>query len=259
MAPVLVYAAGMTLHTSRVFKVLTVLLLVSGCARRVPEAQAAAPGCRTLGVRFEQTAGACVPFSNTDLAVGLLGESCDDETLASGLKRLQEESGAERVEAVLRGERVPGSDRHRVVVRYASSTPGTCPLDPRAGAASCEDCQVGQVLVAMSPSRCVSEPLKQRIQEVVKEQLRTCRAEELDAARARVGEEGRFSSVEVLCTRDTDDGLRRVLVNAVRADEACGRVSTEPRERQPPPRALSCSKGVTCSQSVGGSRECYCR
>jgi hypothetical protein len=242
-----------------VFKVLAVLFLAAGCSRRVPEPEAAAPQCSTLGVRFEQTGGACVPFSLTDRAVELLGQRCDDETLASALQTLQRESGPERVEAVLRGERVPGSDRHRVVVRYASSEPGSCPLDPKAGAATCDDCQVGQVLVALGPSGCVSEPLKERIQEVVKEELHTCKAEALDAARARVWKVGKFHNVEVLCTRDTDEGLRRVLVNAVRSDKVCMKTYSAPPSEYRIPRQLTCSGGVRCYSSGSGTRECDCR
>jgi hypothetical protein len=241
-------------------EVLAALLLLAGCTRRIPESGIYETRCRTLGVRFEQTAGACVPFSRTGLAVELLGQRCDDDTLASGLRKLQEESGPERVEAVLRGERVPGSSRHRVVVRYASSSPGSCPLAPGAGAASCDDCQVGKVLVAMSPSACASEAIIERVQEAAKDGLRTCKAEELDAARDRVSRVGQFSSVEVLCTRDTDDGLRRVLVNAERADGACGSVSSQPKSGSAPSHQLTCSRGMTCSEPYGdGSRECNCR
>lgn len=247
----------MNLPIARMVEVLAVLLLLSGCTRRIPESGIYETQCRTLGVRFEQTAGACVPFSRTRLAVELLGQRCDDDTLASGLRKLQEESGPERVEAVLRGERVPGSIRHRVVVRYASSSPGSCPLAPGSGAASCEDCQVGKVLVAMSPSVCASEPIIERVQEVVKEGLHTCKAEELDAARDRVSRVGQFSTVEVLCTRDTDDGLRRVLVNVVRA---CGSDSSQSKSGSAPSHQLTCSRGMTCSEPYGdGSRECSCR
>lgn len=249
----------MTLPAVRVFKVLAALFLVSGCARRVPEPESIASRCGTLGVRFEQTAGACVPFSQTERAFELLGEQCDDETLASALRKLQRESGPERVEAVLRGERVPGSDRHRVVVRYASSLPGTCPLDPKAGAATCDDCQVGKVLVAMRPPGCVSEPLKKRIHEVVKEELRTCKAEELDAARTRVWKVERFRSVEVLCTRDTDEGLRRVLVNAVRNEKTCGGAPIQSESEYRIPRQLTCSGGVRCYSNGSGTSECDCR
>jgi hypothetical protein len=240
-------------------EVLAALLLLSGCTRRIPESGIYETRCGTLGVRFEQTAGACVRFSRMDLAVELLGQRCDDDTLASGLRKLQEAPGPERVEAVLRGERVPGSSRHRVVVRYASASPGSCPLAPGAGSAICEDCKVGKVLVTMTPSNCASEPLMERVQEVAKEGLRTCKAEELDAARARVWKAGRFSSVEVLCTRNTDDGLQRVRVYVERADESCGSVSSQPKLGGSSPRQLTCSKGIRCSDSVDGSRECDCR
>jgi hypothetical protein len=248
----------MNLPTSRVLEVLTALLLLSGCTRRLPDSGIYETRCRTLGVRFEQTAGACTPFSQAARAVELLGERCNDATLERGLRELQEESGPERVEAVLRGERVPGSGRYRVVVRYASSTPGSCPLDHRADAASCDDCRVGKIVVAISPSNSASEPLKERVLEVVKEGLRTCKAEELDAARARVGKVGNFDSVEVLCTRDTDDGLRRVLVNVVQPSQR-GQSASSGGGWTPPPRQLTCSKGVRCSQSVGGNQECDCR
>lgn len=247
--------------------VLAALLLASGCARRLPEeakpaevGQFAESGCRTLGVRFEQTDGACTPFSRMEQAVQLLGQRCDDETLTRGLQQLQQEAGPERVEQVLLGERVPGSDRHRVVVRYASSTPGSCPLDPKAYAASCEDCGVGKVLVAVSPPSCASQSFNESIKDLVKEELRTCKADELDAARARVAKAGKFHAVEVLCTRDTDDGLRRVRVNVANFYGSCARgPSQSDSSGSIGRRELTCSKGVTCAPHPAGGQECDCR
>lgn len=249
----------MTLPSLRMCGVLGALLLASGCTRRLPDSGIYETRCRTLGVRFEQTAGACTPFSNMARAVELLGTRCDDNTLERGLRALQEASGPERVENVLRGERVPGSLRYRVVVRYASSAPGSCPLDPKAFAATCDDCQVGRVDVAIGPSGCASEPIKERVQALVREELRTCKAEQLDAARTRVHKTGHFGNVEVLCTRDTDAGLRRVLVNATRSD--CGGVPSSSQSTSSGAigrRTLTCSGGVTCAPHPAGGTECDC-
>lgn len=264
----------MTLPLSRLSGVLAALLLASGCARRVPETELTAAvetpaevTCRTLGVRFEQTGGACTPFSRTDRAFELLGKRCDDETLASAQQQLQQEAGPERVEEVVLGERVPGSDRRRVVVRYASATPGTCPLDPKAGVADCPDCQVGKVLVSINPLRCPSLPLHNSIIEVVKETAQTCSAEELDSARARVLALGNLSNAEVLCTTETDDGLRRVLVFAHWSRAVCSDRPPKPYNAgarllpgEPPPKQLTCSRGVVSGLGPGGGTTEYsCR
>lgn len=253
------YAGGMSLPSVGLLGVFTALLLVTGCARRMPTPDLRQE-CRSAGLRFEQTAGACAPFAHERLAWELAGERCDDEALATARQRLRQEQGAEGVD-VLRGERLPGSDRHRVVVRYASSEPGTCPVDPKARAFSfCEDCKVTRVFTAMGPLGCNSSPLAQRIIREVKDEVRTCTAESLDAARARVWKLGWFDAVSVVCGAPLD-GHASVVAEVDVSDpaEVCREFSPQSQERVcPETDTRHCAHGKTCYPKPDGCEVCYC-
>lgn len=241
--------------------VLTVLLLVSGCARRVPRdplQEDPQLTCHTRAVHFEQTGGACAPFPRFELAVELLGERCDEATLAQARQRLQQEPGLEQVD-VARGERVPGTDRHPVLVRYASPEPGTCPSERKYPRGYCEDCPVQQVFLMLPPLDCPSRPFSQSVIREVKERVPTCKAEHLDAARLQVWRQGWFSSVQVNCVTNDED-LTQLVVNVDVADPGgvCKAFKSAALKPRCPEAPSECTYEPSCRTDSNGCQACTC-
>ncbi len=243
------------------FGVLTLLLLASGCARRVPgEPRQEDPfrACRTRSVHFEQTGGACAPFPRFELAHELLGERCDEATLAQARQRLQQEPGLEGLD-VARGERVPGTDRHLVFVRYASPEPGSCPSDLKYPRGYCEDCPVRQVFLMMPPLGCPSRPFSQSVIQEVKKRVPTCKAEHLDAARVQVWRQGWFSSVQVNCVTNAEDRTQLVVnVDVSDPDEVCEAFKGPALEPRCPEIPTGCTYQQSCRTNSNGCQVCTC-
>jgi len=242
-------------------RLLAVLLLASGCARRVPEPPPLKDPlvpCRTLGVRYAQTDGACAPFAHYALAYELLHQQCDDATLAQARQRLRQESGLERLD-VVRSERVPGTNRHWVFVRYASSEPGTCTEDLKHPMGYCEDCPVERVFLVTPPIKCDHRAFSRSLFKEVKERVPTCAAENLDAVRAQLWQQGWFSSVQVKCVTNPEDLTQLVvdveIPDTTRVCEAFKGPALTPRCPEP---VLNCAYGQTCRADWNGCKECSC-
>jgi hypothetical protein len=244
-------------------RLLVVLLLASGCSRRVPEQPPLKDPfvpCRTLGVRYAQTGGACAPFSHFELAQELLREQCDDATLAQARQRLQQESGLQSLD-VVRSERVPGTNRHWVFVRYASSEPGTCAEDLEYPMGYCEDCPVKNVFLFAPPLGCDSRAFTRSVFNEVKERVPTCGAEKLDAARAQLWQQGWFSSVQLKCVTNSE-GLTQVVVDVEIPKTETARVCKAFKGPALKPRCpaipTDCTQGQSCTMNSEGCHVCTC-
>jgi hypothetical protein len=241
---------------------LAVLLLASACARRVPSQPPQEDplySCSTHSVRFEQTGGACAPFPQYKLAYELVGERCDEVTLAQARQRLQQEPGLEHVE-VVRGERVPGTSLHPVFVQYASPEAGTCPSDRKYPRGYCEDCPVQRVFFMTTRGLgCGAPGFAKSVIRDVQAQVPTCKAEHLDAARAELWRRGWFSDVQVNCVTN-DEGLTQLVVDAdvSEPEQVCEAFKGPVLKPRCPAVTSNCASNLSCHTNPDGCQVCTC-
>jgi hypothetical protein len=231
----------------------------SGCVKRMPAPRDVRTDCRSArSFFFEQVAGACAPKPDLS-ATNELFERCDDATLAQAGQRLSQQAGLDDVQ-VLRGPRRPGTDRHTLLVRYASSEAGSCPAQPRTEPLFCEDCGIGETLVMSGPLPCRAPFLFKKVREEAR--IEGCRTEQLDAARERLWETGWFKDVEVTCNKkegrvavalvdvepEDPQELCSVLVPGYVRKPRCAEVKPKPPCPGPP----------VCREDFNGCEVCSC-
>ncbi len=231
----------------------------SGCVKRMP-APDVSTDCRSArAFLVEQVAGACAPEPDLKAASELF-ERCDDATLAQARQHLLEKGGLADVQ-VLRGPRQPGTNRHALIVRYASSEAGTCPARPSTGPLFCEDCRIGRTFMTWGPLPCGSpRGLFKKLQDEAR--IDGCQTEQLDAARERLWETGWFKQVEVSCNK-TEDRVAMAFVDAEFQDpeEMCSRLvpgyGSQPRCAHVKPKP-QCPDRPVCHKDFNGCEVCSC-
>lgn len=233
--------------------------VASGCARRMPSPVDVRTDCRSArSFLVEQIAGACAPQPDLTAAPELF-ERCDDATLAQARQHLLQKGGLSDVQ-VERGPRRPGTSRHAIVIRYASSEAGTCPARPSPLPLFCENCRVGQTSILWMPPPCDSSVISKHVREEAR--IEGCGSEQLDAARERLWETGWFKQVEVAChEKEAQVAVALVMAELQEPEKLCSRFvpgfvrRNRCAEVKPKPH---CPGTPRCHTDANGCEVCSC-